>query len=63
MRKVLAETKFDNTVTLIETEDSFVVTYGAQCRTVADFKSAWDEFVSCSEHAAECASLLERFED
>lgn len=71
--KVIAQTNFDHEVKIIQTEYvtfghspawdvktyTYVVTYGAQTRDCGtDFDSAWQEFMSCTQHAMSCAGLL-----
>lgn len=57
--KVIAITYFDVQVTLTETQDSFVVSYGSQSTTYMDFDSAWSEFLSCSALSAKCFGYVQ----
>lgn len=70
--KIIAETHFDHAVKLTQIEEHgfglqagcviylYRVTYGMHTRDCgSDFESAWREFLECSTHAAQCASLLQ----
>lgn len=71
-RNVLAESKFDHTVQLIEVQEQgfagvtgvnvhcYYVTYGMQTRDCGqNIASAWKEFKDCTEHAMTCAGLMD----
>ncbi|UAV84647.1 hypothetical protein PHB09_152 [Pseudomonas phage PHB09] len=62
MTKILAQTNFDNIVTLADRAGAdlpYVVAYGSHTSEWDTFAEALEEFNSCSNHAASCGGYLD----